>query len=327
MTKHQWTRLFQLLVTVAILCWVFSDSKIRTEMWTVVKTADPSWLLLGLLVGAIGDLSNIVRWGIFLRVQGIDTPWPRIAQVFLAGLFFNLILPGSTGGDVVRLLYMVRDEHRKKTAVVLSVLVDRLIGLLVLIPFAFIVVWWRYDWLSQTPSAEALLFFLIAFLSVSTVVLVGASVISYTRLLAKLPEKFPFRERIVKISDAYHLFTHHWKATLVAIILSIPVMFTYFGVFYCAARAFKAGVSLLDMFSIMPVIAVITSFPISFSGLGVREKLFENLLSDLVGTPAGVAVLISLTGFVIYVVLSLVGGLFYLSMTPSTRAEAKHEMF
>lgn len=327
MTRHQWTRVFQLLVTIAILCWIFSDPTKRSEMWMVLKTADPLWLLLGLFIGAIGDLSNVLRWGIFLRVQGIDTPWPRIAKVFLAGLFFNLILPGSTGGDVVRLLYMVREEHRKKTAVVLSVLVDRLIGLFVLIPFALIVVWCRYDWLSQTPTAEALLYFLIAFLSISTVVLVGASVISYTRLLAKLPEKFPFREKIVKISDAYHLFTHHWKATLLAASLSIPVMFTYFGVFYCAARAFKAGVSLPDLFSIMPVIAVITSFPISFSGLGVREKLFENLLSDLVGTPTGVAVLISLTGFVIYVVLSLIGGLFYLSMTPSTREEAKHEMF
>jgi uncharacterized protein (TIRG00374 family) len=327
MTKHQWTRLIQLLVTVAILGWIFSDQKLRSEMWAVLKTADPLWLLAGLLVGATGDASNIVRWGIFLRVQGIDTPWPRIARVFLAGLFFNLILPGSTGGDVVRLLYMVREEHRKKTAVVLSVLVDRLIGLLVLIPYALVIVWWRYDWLSQTPSAEALLFFLIGFLAISTVILLSASVVSYTRLLAKLPERFPFREKLVKISDAYHLFTHHWKATLLAILLSIPVIYTYFGVFYCAARAFNADVSLLDLFSIMPIVAVITSFPISFSGLGVREKLFENLLSDLAGTPAGVAVLISLTGFIIYVVLSLVGGLFYLSMKPATREEAKHEMF
>lgn len=314
--KQRLTRFLQLLVTVGILWWIFRDPEIRANMSRVLRNANPFWLVAGLLIGALGDVSNILRWGIFLRVQGITTPWSRITQIFLSGLFFNLVLPGATGGDMVRLLYMVREENRKKTAVVMSVIVDRLIGLLVLIPYALVIVWWRYDWLSQTPMASGLLYFLIGFLVVSTAFLIAASVVSGTRMMAKLPEKFPLREKLVRIGDAYHLFAINWKATFLAFLLSFPVLFTVFGVFYCAGRAFGAGVSLLDLSSIMPVIIVITSFPISFSGLGVREALFEDLFTQLAGTKPGVAVLVSLTGFTIYVLLSLVGGLCYLNLKP-----------
>jgi hypothetical protein len=129
----------------------------------------------------------------------------------------------------------------------------------------------------------------------------------------------PGRAQLVRFVEAYHLFGHAWPQTLLGLALSAPVMFTFFATWWCAARAFGANVSLADIFSIMPVITVITSFPISISGLGVREELFKNLLGDLAHVPGEIAVLISLTGFTIYVFWSLVGAVIYSCWQPVSK--------
>lgn len=317
------TRLAQFGVTVALLAWIFHDPKMRADMAAALRQADPGWIGLGLLVAVIGDISNVVRWGVFLRVLGIQTSWPKIIWLFLTGLFFNLFLVGATGGDLVRIFYLVREEKTRRAEVVLSVVADRLIGLVVLIPLAVGVVVWRYQWLSQTPLATGLLWFLIIFLAVSTIVLVAASLTAGSGILEKLPAHFPGRQRLIKLGVLYHLFARRWRATLFAIVLSVPILLTFFGTFYCAARAFHAQVSLVDLFSIMPVVTVISSFPISISGLGVREKLFEDLLRDLTGTPGEMGVLISLLGFVLYLVWSLVGAVAYACFNPYTRVPLK----
>jgi glycosyltransferase 2 family protein len=62
----------------------------------------------------------------------------------------------------------------------------------------------------------------------------------------------------------------------------------------------------------MPVIDGLSAIPVSVSGLGVREKLFEVLLADLADVPKAVAVSASLTGFLLHVCWALVGGVLFL---------------
>ena len=45
----------------------------------------------------------------------------------------NVELPGSTGGDVVKAWYAARQAPSRRTAAVMSVIVDRIVGLLALI--------------------------------------------------------------------------------------------------------------------------------------------------------------------------------------------------
>ena len=70
----------------------------------------------------------------------------------------------------------------------------------------------------------------------------------------------------------------------------------------------------------MPIVTFVTSLPVSISGLGLREEMFKNLLGDLSHVTGDVAVLVSLTGFLIYVVWSIIGAGAYLWTRPG-RAE------
>jgi len=305
--KSRLMRLGQILVTILALGWVFRNPEMRRATWVTLSSADMNWILLGILISGIGEFANILRWYIFLRVQKIKVPLAHAASLYMIGVFFNLFLVGATGGDVVRTIYLAGEFPSKKGAVILSVIADRLIGLLVLIPYTFLIVALRHDWLSQTPVTSGLLWFLITFTICWTVVAVILFFVSLFNLVQKLPGRMPWREKLVNFSYACSLFGRAKLEMLTCVALSIPVLFAVFGTFYCAAQAYHAGVSTGDICSIMPVVIVITSFPVSFSGVGIREQLFQTLLGDLAGVPAEIAVLISLAGFSIYVVWSLVG--------------------
>jgi glycosyltransferase 2 family protein len=309
-------RTFQAVFTVAILIWLFHSPEKRAQMADAFSKADRTWLLIGIPVALIGEVANIVRWQILMRVQGMFMSWRRATMLFFVGLFFNLFMPGYTGGDFARLYYLMREFPGKRKEAILTVVMDRLIGVAALMATAVVTTVPRWQWLQRTPQATVLLWVLIGMLIGFVLLSSGSFVVTGFRLLNKLPEHFPLRERLVETSEAYHLFARSKKSLLYAFLLSFPVLFSFYGAFYCTARALRAGVSILDMFSIMPIVTVIISLPITPSGIGFRESLLEILLSDLCAVPYQVGVLISLLGFAYFVLFGIAGGITYLFYAP-----------
>jgi uncharacterized protein (TIRG00374 family) len=309
-------RTFQAVFTIAILIWVFHSPEKRAQMASAIGRADSVWLLTGLPVALVGEVANIMRWQILMRVQGMFMSWRRAILLFFVGLFFNLFMPGYTGGDFARLYYLMREFPHKKKEAILTVVMDRLIGVAALFITALLTTTLRWEWLQRTPQAAVLLWVLIAMLIGFAIATVGSFIIAGSRLLNRLPEHFPFRERLLETSEAYHLFARAKKSLLYAFLLSFPILFSFYGAFYCTARALRAGVSLLDMCSIMPIVTSIISLPITPSGIGFRESLLEILLRDLCNVPAEIGVLVSLLGFAYFVVFGIAGGIAYLFYAP-----------
>lgn len=310
-------RIAQVVVTVGILVWVFRDQQMRANIPVILHKANPWWILLGIACAGVAEASNIFRWQIFLQIQKVRVPLARTAMVFMIGVFFNLFLFGSTGGDVIRAAYLCKEQKNKKTGVILSVIADRLLGMAVLVPFGVLIVLTRHQWFMQTSATTAMFWFLIIFMIVMTAFFVFMFVVTRLQLSDKLPRWLSTHKSLMQVVHACSLFGQSWKKTLVAYGLSFPVLFGTFAPFYCAAKSFNADVSLLDMYSIMPIVIVVSSVPVSVSGFGVREGLFKSLLGDLAGVPAEMAVLISLAGFLSYISWSLVGAVIWLVSKPS----------
>jgi uncharacterized protein (TIRG00374 family) len=310
-------RIVQTLITVGILVWVFRDPKMRANIPVILHQANPWWILLGVACAGVAEVANIFRWQIFLRVQKVHVPLARTAMVFMIGVFFNLFLLDSTGGDVVRAAYLCAEQESKKAGIILSVVVDRLLGMFILVPFGVVIVILRYRWFTQTPATAAMYWFLIVFMTVMTIFFVAAFTISRLDLTDKLPAWLTKRQSIMRVIKACSLFGKSWRESLIAYALSFPILFGTFAPFYCAARAFNANVSLVDMYSIMPIVVVASAVPISVSGFGVREGLFKSLLGTLASVPAELAVLISLAGFLSYISWSLIGAVIWLVSKPA----------
>jgi uncharacterized protein (TIRG00374 family) len=309
--------LLQVAVTVGLLWWVFHDPDKRAQMGEALQQANWGWLWVGVGVFFACTILATVRWKVLLKVQGIDMGWARTWQLFMIGMFFNLFMLGSTGGDVVKMFLTMREARDNKAAALLSVFMDRVIGMMALIIISLGFLYFRYDLLSHSPASSALLTTLLWLLAAAVVVIVVMFVGSALGWVHYLPKWTPLRGRIVEVSAACHMYAKGWRQTIWAFLVSFPLFAMFFITFYCAARAFTDKLGLVDVFSVLPIVAVITAIPISVSGIGLRESLFVSLLAPF-GVGAAVATLISVTGFLINTVGSLAGGLVFLFYRSST---------
>ena len=303
--------MLQLAVTIGLLWWVFHDPERRREMLGAVKLADWRWLGAGVGVFFLCTIVATARWKILLAVQNIHMTWLRTWHLFMIGMFFNLFMLGSTGGDVVKMFLTMREARDNKAAALLSVFMDRVIGMLALIFLSVGFLYFRYDLLNHAEGSSTLLNLLLWLLGAALITILGMFAVSGLGWVHYLPQWTPLRGRIVEISAACHMYAKGWRLTIWALLISFPLFGMFFTTFYCAARAFTDLLGVVDIFSVMPIVAVITAIPISVSGIGLRESLFVSLLAPF-GVGAAIATLISVTGFLINTLGSLAGGIIFL---------------
>lgn len=314
--KRILTTAAQAAISIALIWWIFHDPEKRALMRNALSTADLWWFLPGIIaVGGTVALQTW-RWQLLLRAAGITLPYLRCLQLVLIGMFFNLFLLGATGGDVVKIYYAMREAQGAKVGAFLSVVVDRVVGILALALVSVVVVITSWQALTSTTLAQGLLLTLGIILAGSVSVVVVAVVIAAFRLERHLPEKMPLRTTIVDLAEAVHRYSRAPGTIIKAFLISLPAHLLLFLTFFFAARAFRLPIGITETFSVIPIVNVITALPISLSGIGVREKLFEDLLGQLYQVPAAEAVLVGISGYLMAVLWCLIGGAIYLTYRP-----------
>src|SRR5215468_12399488 len=309
--------IFQVSVTIGVLYWVYHDPNRRAQMLEALRHAEYRWVLMSMLAYFVVEAAAAFRWNVLLKVQNIHLSVPRLIGLFFIGLFYNQFLPGGTGGDIIKSYYLLKETPDKKAGALLAVVFDRFIGLVALVAITITLIGLRYDFLAQTTETRNLLWLLLFLLGVSVLTLISTFVISGFNLFHSLPEKFPGREKLIEISAAYHLYAHHWRATLVAFAASLVAHLATFATFLCAAFALGARVPVVNFFAVMPVERTISALPISFAGIGLREKILQIMLSSLCGVSEATAILIGSLSFLIILVCCLPGAVVYLFYKPS----------
>ena len=326
MNKKTLVTLLQIAVTAGLLAWLFRDGKQNREMLTALSHANLLWIAAAFGVFAVVIVAGVTRWKVLLAVQGIHISWTRLASLFLIGLLFNPFLPGGTGGDVAKIFYLLKETPDKKPAAMLAVLMDRMLGLFGLILIAGTVMGCRYRWLTSTASGAHWLSLIAVIFGGSLAFIVGSFAITSLGLVHKLPARMPLREKLIDLSVAYNQYGRAWRASLLALLLCIPVQVCMFTLSYCVGQAFVESASrgsLMDYWGVMPIINTIASLPISIGGTGMREMVFMDLLAGLCGIAPSVAKLISLTGYFVIILWSMVGGVVYLLYRPTEHARLR----
>lgn len=312
---------FQVAITIAIVWWVFHDPVKRGEIVETLASADTKWLLFGLLGYGVVELISATRWQLLLRVQDLHLSFRRVFSLTMIGVFFNFFIPGGTGGDAVKMFYLVKETPGRRGMAILSVVVDRLIGLLALIVFAGVLIGLKWEWLNSAPKTGPWLYLALAVLVASLLFLATTFLITGLGLVHRLPAKFPGRDKLAELAMAYNVYGRAIVPCGLAFILSILAHIGYYGVFYCAIRALATPEmeipTLAKFYAIMPIIGTVTSLPISIGGVGWREKMFEDFLGGLLGASAGVAVAISSMGYLLTLAWGLIGGVVYMFYRPS----------
>lgn len=311
MKRHLLTAI-QVVITIGLLWWIFRNPDQNQKLLAALEAANNWWLVPGLAALGGGLLLQAKRWLILLEVQGIVISYWRSLCILLIGMFFNLFLLGSTGGDIIKIFLIMREAPDKKAGALLSVFIDRVVGVLALAAVSTVVILLRWDDLMKHEVTRYGIATAAVILGGSIGFILVAWLTGRFDLATRLPHWLPVRDKIAEAAGAFVEYARAGKSVGMAFLLSIPAHLLMFSTFWFGAKAFAAGLSLLSIYCVMPIVATVTALPISVGGAGLREGLFIKILGSLYATPEPIATLVSLSGFMMQVFWSLIGGAIYL---------------
>ena len=196
------------------------------------------------------------RFWLLLRLQKIQLSWFRALHLTFVGFFFNLFLIGSTGGDAVRLFYLIRWFPEQKARSTLAILLDRVFGVTALFGLGLLFLPGASDRLLADATFAPLARALPWLGPLGGFLILLAFVVSGFLPKLPLPAKLPGRSVILDLLHAMRDVMHGGWTTVGLITVSLAVHLTSFGGATLLARSLHlpinyslAGLILVLIFS------------------------------------------------------------------------------
>lgn len=297
---------------------VLELSRSATTTWQpgmprVFRDVEPRGLGVALCLFALGIVATSFRWWRLLGAAGCPTRyWPAL-RLTAIGFFFNIVVPGLTGGDLIKAVMVARDHPERRAAAAMSVLVDRLVGVLVLALMGAVAI------VAQGERFAELRMPVLAGLAVAIVGAIVYSnrtlrhVLGFERVLARLP----FADTLRQIDEAMTIYARHPREFAFAVLFSFAnqcAVLTGIGVL---ARAFGDHELTAAGYVVVGCIGNLASaVPLTPGGIGVTE-LFYGRLFERQGGLFALGVAVSIGVRLCMITIGLLGGLFLL--LPGTR--------
>lgn len=251
---------------------------VHPGFFTAVRSLTFGWFSIGVLLWAALLFMAALRWQLLLRAASVPVGYREALKLSFIGYFFNNVMLGSTGGDLIRAVMVTRGLESNRWRAALSVIVDRLIGLFALITIASIVlgVFWYLERISSVRGLRQLTQIVFALLLIATV---GASVYLSRRARAALGlnwllDRLPAQQLIRKLDDAITVYRDHKRTVLAAVLMSLPLQVCGIMSFWAIGEALGAGLTPGENFVIFPIVQTVSALPLAPAGWGVGETLF-----------------------------------------------------
>ncbi|NBR96236.1 MAG: hypothetical protein EBT48_01300, partial [Verrucomicrobia bacterium] len=187
------------------------------------------------------------------------------------GFFFNLFLIGSTGGDAIRLFYLLRWFPHQKARATLSILLDRVFGVAALFGLALLFLPGATDRLRADPTFAPLASALPWLGPLGALLLFLGFMIPGFLPNLPLPQKLPGRAVLLDLLRGLRDTMHGGWSTVAVILVSIGVHLLSFAGATLLARALDLPITYSLAGLILVLIFSACALPISVSGHGVRE--------------------------------------------------------
>ena len=298
---------------------------VQEGLLRIARKADRGLLALGFVLFFVFAHFGVARWWLLLRGQGIRIPFLLAHKLTFVGFFFNNILFGSTGGDVVKALYVSRSTDRK-TAAFLTVLVDRVAGVIALALIAAAFLLPRVN----DPAYRPVVVLIGTFLGA---VVVGG-VLFFSRRLRRavrydaIVDRLPGGGLLRRIDEAMLVYRDKKRDLLTALLLSFGNQLAVQLVFVLFARSLhmttRAGaqVPLSDFLVVLPAAWIVAAVPGPPGAWGTREAAFVYFF-DRVGVARAPALALGVLGGVLMLGWGLLGGLYMLTDRGGLRRAAE----
>lgn len=294
-------------IVASLLLWYVFKNIDCSVLMSILANANPYLLVLAFLLAILSQLfiSNY-KWLIILKEYKIIIPFKDLCNMYLVGMFFNIFLPGAYGGDFVR-AHQVSKYTEKKIESIMSVILERLTGLLALLLILYIALiiskykivspGFKY-WGIGLITFGFLLFFLL---------FVRGFVRRFSFLFSYLGERFNEKSKVI-YESIYSL--KNKKIAFGVSILSLLFQLMTIIVHYLIALSINVNIPFSYLMLTIPIILIFSMLPITLNGIGVRDLSYISFFG-VIGIDKEASFSIGFIAFFMGVSFSLIGGLIY----------------
>ena len=241
-----------------------------------------------------GAIIGTLRFRVLLGIADVRVKLRALFPLQLTAFFFNLVIPGNIGGDLVKALYIARDEPaEKRTTILLLAFVERLLGVSALVLMGALVTVLRGPAMWSDPLLRPLA---TAVVSLGVATLVGGSLalVIVRHAGARLDRYTTGPSKISKLLNQLVASMRILSASPRRLLLSLGLSMG----FHAGSIAYFTLLTQAIVDKSVPYSAVATVFPlglltlllpISPGGLGVGHVAFKRLF-ETIGVAGGATV-------------------------------------
>ncbi|MCA9588835.1 MAG: flippase-like domain-containing protein [Myxococcales bacterium] len=319
--------LAKVLVATALLTWLLRGGNL--DLGALVVVARTPWLLATnfAMWAFVAVVLGGLRWRVLLTLAGAHPKLSRVFSLQLVALFFNVVIPGNVGGDVLKALYVARNEDADKRAPILVVVfVERMLGLSGLVALALFVTAVRFPTLWSTPSLRPLVMS-VGLLGFGFVLVPALIVLLMRRFGERIEARLDGPSRLAglarKLVQAFRLMATRPGPLVGGMLISILMHGITVAWFALLAREIEGqAASFSAVATIYPLGVLTMILPISPAGVGVGHAAFEKLFA-MIGLTGGSTVFnVFLVG---QIIPCTIGAIPYVSLRSKAPLSASEE--
>ena len=246
----------------------FMRDKLHESMAILRHEVVWGWFVAAIAGYFVGLAILAIRLQWVFRVQDIRMTFRECYHLGFVGLFYNLMLPSSVGGDVAKAVYAYKHSGKKIESAT-SIMLDRMLGFVALVIMAGI----GLMCFSKEAASAYIDFAVYGACGVLAFAVVFFASRRFARLFkgfARLIPKEKWKRQLDEIYHAIYGYRHHRGPVLVAVLLSFVGQAVFISTNYWIALSIGADISFWKFFILIPVISIVSMAP-SIGGLGVRE--------------------------------------------------------
>jgi len=279
--------ILKLAVTSLLLGYVIYKAGLTNEqgwqkLFNLVAQVNPVYLLLSFLIGFCLNAASAWKWYVLQQRDVVNPSYFQLLGLYYVGKFFNIALPTSMGGDVMR-VYQLGKETSNKSHALASVFVERFTGMITLVLLVIIVLMFSAGQYSLFIVFASLIFCAILIASLFWFIWND----KYFSLIERITSRFSkYSKRILdglrKSHDLVRKYEKNPKALIAAFALSI----LFYGLaiinVWVSAKAFSVDIDFMKILLAVPIMMMIMNLPVSIGGLGLMEAAYT-LVFGLIG--------------------------------------------
>ena len=260
------SRWFKVSVSLGLLFVLFYSADVG-RFAQHLRTARLDYVVLAFLGYLLGQVASAYKWRLLAGPLGFEQPLKTFVVYYFAGMYLNLFAPSVVAGDVGR-GYLLAQDNARLGAGLQSVLADRVSGLVMLV------------WV----SAGGFLLFgssvLPTELAYGMIMAAGGSVLAWWSL-PRLVERFFTPTYVIRRFVERLILPYRNNLSLLSWVCGLSILFHLFQLGLQGVIAASLGLAVPFWYLVLfvPVVQILSTLPVSFGGLGIREGGYVLCLS------------------------------------------------